>query len=151
MRSLLNFLLFLFFLNSTFAQLKRKSLRAYPLAKCNNGSPASFYFTAGNLKNPNLLIHLQGGGKCSSADECKKRCTKDKPSLCKTRTAKTMNQDLPSSHMWLVLIVHLKKMHIRGELKIDLILYWCKHWFVLKTFIFITSYRLLTCIVLKSP
>eukprot|EP00090_Calanus_glacialis_P000971 TRINITY_DN10700_c0_g1_i1.p1 TRINITY_DN10700_c0_g1~~TRINITY_DN10700_c0_g1_i1.p1 ORF type:complete len:379 (-),score=67.34 TRINITY_DN10700_c0_g1_i1:64-1200(-) len=96
MHLLLNFLLFLFLFNSTYSQLKRKSLRAYPLAKCNNGSPASFYFTAGNLKNPNLLIHLQGGGKCSSEAECKKRCTKDKPSLCKTKTAKTITQDLPS-------------------------------------------------------
>lgn len=67
------------------------------MAKCNNGSPASFYFTATNLKNPNLLIHLQGGGKCSSENECKRRCTKGKSSLCRTSTAKTMTLDrLPS-------------------------------------------------------
>jgi len=51
-----------------------RKLTDYPLALCNDGSHASYHYTEGDLANPHMLIYLQGGGACATADGCRNRC-----------------------------------------------------------------------------
>jgi hypothetical protein len=48
---------------------------AFPEARCNDGSAAVFYFRpfAGAANRDKWLVQLQGGGDCSSADDCAAR------------------------------------------------------------------------------
>jgi hypothetical protein len=49
----------------------------YPDAICNDGSPASIYYRPGT-DTGNWLIELEGGGGCSTPDECARRyCAQD--------------------------------------------------------------------------
>ena len=62
-----------------------RKLTDYPLALCNDGSQASYHYTEGDLDNPQMLIYLQGGGACATADGCSNRC-KDGDYLCTADT-----------------------------------------------------------------
>ena len=68
----------------------RKTLSDYPLALCNDGTSATYFYSEDALANPNLLIFLQGGGACKSPEECKKRCDKDKAPLCTAQQRKSI-------------------------------------------------------------
>ena len=77
-------------------RLVLNTLSDYPLALCNDGTSATYFYSEDELDNPNLLIFLQGGGACSSPEECQKRCEDDNP-LCTTDTASHLDLD---STMW---------------------------------------------------
>ena len=52
----------------------------YPLALCNDGSPAIFYYRPfqGAANRDRWVIQLQGGGSCATANDCAKRwCSVD--------------------------------------------------------------------------
>jgi len=76
-------------------ELRKKPLTEYPLAKCNDGSTASFYASSNVKTSQYLLIHLQGGGLCGSMEDCKKRC-KGKGRKCTTQKGRTMTRDITS-------------------------------------------------------
>ena len=71
-------------------RLVLNTLSDYPLALCNDGTSATYFYTEDALANPNLLIFLQGGGACKSPEECKKRCDKDKAPLCTAQQRKSI-------------------------------------------------------------
>lgn len=55
-------------------------LASFPDARCNDGSAGVFYFRPyeGTANRDKWLIHLQGGGSCSSPDDCAQRyCSVD--------------------------------------------------------------------------
>lgn len=54
---------------------QRYDLTAFPLAACNDGSPAVLYFRpyAGDTNRDKWLIVLNGGGGCDTGEECAKR------------------------------------------------------------------------------
>ncbi|HWS53645.1 MAG TPA: pectin acetylesterase-family hydrolase [Pyrinomonadaceae bacterium] len=58
-------------------ELQRKivDLQAYPLARCNDNTPAIFYFRPASraADADKWLIHLQGGGSCVSGLNCAER------------------------------------------------------------------------------
>ena len=71
-------LVFLFLILSLLApwsegKLVKRSLASYPLAKCNDGTPANYYYTDDLLQATKLLINLEGGGACSDKDDCVER------------------------------------------------------------------------------
>eukprot|EP00092_Neocalanus_flemingeri_P000786 GFUD01000837.1.p1 GENE.GFUD01000837.1~~GFUD01000837.1.p1 ORF type:complete len:375 (+),score=79.15 GFUD01000837.1:235-1359(+) len=68
-------------------RLKHRELSDYPLALCNDGTFASYFYSEDDLANPYLLIDLQGGGSCQSPESCQDRCETDKPSFCTSDTA----------------------------------------------------------------
>ena len=45
----------------------------YPLAVCNDGTPAGFYYKKSPTSSPMWLVHLEGGGWCWDNDSCSKR------------------------------------------------------------------------------
>jgi len=67
--------------------LVQRELSDYPLALCNDGTPATYFYSEEDLANPYLLIDLQGGGACQSPDSCQHRCEENSPALCTADTA----------------------------------------------------------------
>jgi len=55
-------------------KLLKRSLSGYPLAKCNDGTPANYYYTPDLLNADKLVINLQGGGACYDKQGCQNRC-----------------------------------------------------------------------------
>lgn len=46
----------------------------YPMAKCLDGSPGGFYWNAGSGDGASKwIVHTQGGGWCTSAEDCRSR------------------------------------------------------------------------------
>ena len=43
------------------------------LAKCNDGSPAVFYYRNSETNSDNWVIYLMGGGMCNSYESCEER------------------------------------------------------------------------------
>ena len=54
-------------------KLLKRSLSGYPLAKCNDGTPANYYYTPDLLNADKLVINLQGGGACYDKQGCQNR------------------------------------------------------------------------------
>ena len=72
------------------------SLQDYPLAKCNDGTPAVYYRHQDNFKK-NYIIFLRGGGFCVPfvhGMDCDNRCRKH-PLLCSAYT----DPQLDMNHM----------------------------------------------------
>ena len=57
----------------TEGKLLKRSLSGYPLAKCNDGTPANYYYTPDLLNADKLVINLQGGGACYDKQGCQNR------------------------------------------------------------------------------
>ena len=55
------------------SKLVKRSLASYPLAKCNDGTPANYYYTDDLLHATKLVINLEGGGACGNKEDCVKR------------------------------------------------------------------------------
>ena len=55
-------------------KLVKRSLASHPLAKCNDGTPANYYYTDDLLHATKLVINLEGGGACGDKEDCVKRC-----------------------------------------------------------------------------
>ena len=54
-------------------KLLKRSLSGYHLAKCNDGTPANYYYTPDLLNADKLVINLQGGGACYDKQGCQNR------------------------------------------------------------------------------
>ena len=54
-------------------KLVKRSLASYPLAMCNDGTPANYYYTDDHLHATKLVINLEGGGACRDKEDCVKR------------------------------------------------------------------------------
>lgn len=68
-------LLLLFFGLSCSTRLLKQDLDDYDLAKCNDGTPGSYFYdqdVRGATRK--VLIYLPDGGDCSTVKECKRRC-----------------------------------------------------------------------------
>lgn len=81
MKILSTFLLLHSHLTSS-VKLLRRELTGYPLAKCNDGSIATYYHDQDVRRaGERLMIYLadSGHGPCSTADDCKKRCAPGSP------------------------------------------------------------------------
>ena len=52
----------------------KRSLASYELAKCNDGTPANYYYSDDLLHATKLVINLQGGGACYDKQGCQNRC-----------------------------------------------------------------------------
>ena len=68
--------------------LQRRALSSYPKAVCNDGTTAAYYAPeAAHRAGQTVLVYLEGGGACFSADSCARRCGggEDSP-LCSTTT-----------------------------------------------------------------
>ena len=55
-------------------KMVKRSLASYPLAKCNDGTPANYYYTDDLLHATKLVINMEGGGACGNKEECIQRC-----------------------------------------------------------------------------
>ena len=68
-------------------QLRQLPSSIYPLAKCNDGSQATYYAQPGQHTGK-VMIWLQGGGACWDKDTCDLRCDASNPDseLCKSQT-----------------------------------------------------------------
>lgn len=55
-------------------RMVKRSLASHPLALCNDGTPAAYYYSDDTLEASKLVIFLQGGGQCSSVQQCEHRC-----------------------------------------------------------------------------
>ena len=84
--------LLLFWVNSVTSErlLELTSLSEYPLATCNDGSPAVYYMSAGRdlPSSGKYLIYLRGGGMCVPfvpGVDCQQRCLHS-PHLCSAST-----------------------------------------------------------------
>lgn len=57
-----------------YAQMSRHSLRAYPDARCLDGTPGTYYHSPGvDTGHSKWYIELQGGGWCGSINQCAAR------------------------------------------------------------------------------
>ena len=54
-------------------KLVKRSLASHPLAKCNDGTPANYYYTDDLLHATKLVINLEGGGACGDKEDCVRR------------------------------------------------------------------------------
>jgi len=52
----------------------KRSLVSYELARCNDGTPANYYYSDDLLHATKLVINLQGGGACYDKQGCENRC-----------------------------------------------------------------------------
>ena len=78
--------------------LERVSLESYPLATCNDNTPAVYYRQAEEFPANKVLVYLQGGGFCVPrvpGFDCETRC-QDYPSLCTAATAPFYDLDASS-------------------------------------------------------
>ena len=86
-----NVFLILFLMNSVTSErlLELTSLSEYPLATCNDGSPAVYYKEPDHLASSgNYLIYLRGGGMCVPfvpGVDCQQHC-QHSPHLCSAST-----------------------------------------------------------------
>ncbi|XP_023339498.1 uncharacterized protein LOC111709817 [Eurytemora carolleeae] len=65
--------------------LLRKDLSEYDLARCNDGTPASYLHQQDvRYANEHVLIYLEDGGHCGSVEACRERCREgsSKRDLC---------------------------------------------------------------------
>jgi hypothetical protein len=53
--------------------LTLQSLAAYPEAVCNDGTPAGYYYSPASDSNPDVILYLEGGMWCWSAQSCTAR------------------------------------------------------------------------------
>lgn len=78
--------------------LLRRNLTDYSLAKCNDGSPAAYFYQEDTRRSRDkVLVYLPDGGDCSSLNECQERCSKTH-SLCSGPTSDVMKMD--NSGIW---------------------------------------------------
>jgi len=78
--------------------LLRRNLTDYSLAKCNDGSPAAYFYQEDTRRSSDkVLVYLPGGGDCSSIEECQERCSMTS-SLCSRPTSDVM--EMPNSGIW---------------------------------------------------
>ena len=69
--------------------LQRRALSSYPKAVCNDGTTAAYYAPQEAHKTgQTVLIYLEGGGACFTADSCRERCNGggEDSALCTTAT-----------------------------------------------------------------
>ena len=68
-------------------KLRQLSSSSYPLAKCNDGSQATYYVQPGQHAGK-VMIWLQGGGVCWDKETCDARCeaSNEDSELCKSQT-----------------------------------------------------------------
>jgi len=68
-------------------RLRQLSSSSYPLAKCNDGSQATYYVQPGQHAGK-VMIWLQGGGVCWDKETCDARCeaSNEDSELCKSQT-----------------------------------------------------------------
>jgi len=76
--------LFITSLTRTLAtKLLRRELDGYPLAKCNDGTTAGYFYDQDVLSaGQKVLVYLPDGGHCESAEDCKERCSDTHPESC---------------------------------------------------------------------
>ena len=55
------------------SKLVKRSLASHPLAKCNDGTSANYYYTDDLLHATKLVINLEGGGACGDKEDCVRR------------------------------------------------------------------------------
>jgi len=73
--------------------LYRGDLSSYPLALCNDGTTATYYYSGNIQTSGKLLLYMQGGGGCGTVEECSRRCnSQDSAFRCTTSTDQTLNQ-----------------------------------------------------------
>jgi len=78
--------------------LLRRNLSDFPLARCNDGSPAAYFYQQDIRKAGNkFLIYLPDGGNCGSVDQCNARCTETRQ-LCSGPESPVMK--IPSTGVW---------------------------------------------------
>jgi len=58
---------------ATTANATVRSLEAYPLAKCLDGTPARYYLSKGDAKR--VFVFFEGGGFCSNVTTCRQRAS----------------------------------------------------------------------------
>lgn len=92
----MNILLAFFFINSlsrTYStKLLRRELQGYPLAKCNDGTTAGYFYDQDVLSaGQKVLVYLPDGGHCDSAEDCKERCSDTSPESCTTAENNVMD------------------------------------------------------------
>merc|ERR1712012_465558 len=70
-------------------ELGFRSLESYPGAICNDGSVASYYVEQGDYTaGQTIMVYLEGGGACTSANDCTDRCTGEEAQwLCQAHTS----------------------------------------------------------------
>merc|ERR1711892_76337 len=77
------FLLTCLLISSSYSTiLQKRSLSQYPLAVCNDGTPATYYVSDQMKAWAGVVVYLQEGGGCASVDDCIARCEVDSPTLC---------------------------------------------------------------------
>ena len=54
--------------------LRLQRLTAYPAARCNDGSAAGYYWSAGSANSSDWIVLLESGGWCWDAPSCAARC-----------------------------------------------------------------------------
>lgn len=59
--------------NNQLRPMMRISLEKYKMARCNDGSPASYYLRLSNTNNKEWLIVVEGGYFCYNEETCKQR------------------------------------------------------------------------------
>ena len=64
--------------------LHKRSLSQYPLAVCNDGSPAAYYVSDQMQEEDyeGVVVYLQEGGGCANVEDCDARCQVNSPGLC---------------------------------------------------------------------
>ena len=67
--------------------LNKKSLASYPMAVCNDGTPAAYYASDQVEGWAGMVVYLQEGGGCISVEDCNARCQVYSPGLCTEDTA----------------------------------------------------------------
>merc|ERR1719431_2128137 len=73
--------------------LYRGDLSGYPLALCNDGTTATYYYSGNIQTSDKLLLYMQGGGGCGTVEECSRRCNSpDSAFRCITSNDTTLNQ-----------------------------------------------------------
>jgi len=78
--------------------LRRLPPSTYPLAKCNDGTQATYYAQPGRHTGK-VMIWLQGGGACWSKGNCRERCASSNPEseLCTAQTVREIT--FPEDHI----------------------------------------------------
>merc|ERR1712013_257235 len=73
--------------------LYRGDLSSYPLALCNDGTTATYYYSGDIQTSGKLLLYMQGGGACGSVEECARRCNNQESAFrCTTSNNQTIDE-----------------------------------------------------------
>ena len=73
--------------------LYRGDLSSYPLALCNDGTTATYYYSGDIQTSGKLLLYMQGGGACGSVEECARRCNNQESAFrCTTSNNQTIEE-----------------------------------------------------------